>query len=395
MPSSNKNTKQSNRAATGPAYKRRTAPAVKTRKAQALPRKPVAKGHASRPSKKLFSHPRHTGRVLPRHHTSYPVLMLFVLLAGLFMAGLSGYVRADNYSVNASVKGIPPADPAIITSPAEGANFSVVPATVSGTCPTGSYVKLYRNDFFSGVALCDASGAFEIQTDLFTGVNALKARVFNSTDDEGPTSTVVNVTYTSPAPQPGGSSDRSAAAPSASTSGVTQGSPKATGSVSASAAPFVIQSDFLYKGFYAGDAINWQFGVDGGNAPYAVHIDWGDATSDLVSKSEAGTFNVSHTYKHPGGYKGKFTITVTATDKYGRKAYMQLFTIINAHQGAAGATATTSVPPTTGAKTLLEKLFSAIWPTYFIVLFLVIGFWLGERRELELLKPPLHKSRHA
>jgi hypothetical protein len=150
------------------------------------------------------AHSRHTGRMLPRASTSYPMLAMILLIVGVLIGGWTRVVVADtpvgspqlqdSYTVHASVPGPAPTRAASILSPADGKHFADKPIVVSGSCPAdagGGYVSLYRNNFYSGTALCDASGNYQLSIDLFTGANQLIARVFNFTDVAGPNSSPI------------------------------------------------------------------------------------------------------------------------------------------------------------------------------------------------------------
>jgi hypothetical protein len=121
-----------------------------------------------------------------RLHLPWPFVSFILLSIGVLLLGWTFQTTADNIHVTAKVSAPLPAGPATITSPGDGSRFSDVPITVSGTCPTDTYIKLYRNDFFSGTAICTTDGNFTLDTDLFPGMNKLQARVYNLTDDEGP-----------------------------------------------------------------------------------------------------------------------------------------------------------------------------------------------------------------
>src|SRR5690606_30078196 len=90
----------------------------------------------------------------------------------------------------------------VILSPEQDDRFTDSTVPVSGTCEAGYYVKLYRNDIFSGAAICTDGGTFSITTDLFAGRNDLQARTFNIADHEGPASAIVTVYYDIPGTDP-------------------------------------------------------------------------------------------------------------------------------------------------------------------------------------------------
>lgn len=110
------------------------------------------------------------------------------------MAGSTFQGAAASYEVTATVPAVPPSGPATIVSPADAQHFSAAPIMVSGTCPAATYVKLYRDNTFSGVSTC-TNLQFQIQTDLTAGTNVLQAKVYNVTNQEGPQSPGITVYY--------------------------------------------------------------------------------------------------------------------------------------------------------------------------------------------------------
>jgi hypothetical protein len=128
----------------------------------------------------------------------WPIITFILLTLGVLLLGWTFQTQADDIHVTAKVSAPLPSGAAVITSPGDGSRFTSVPITVSGTCPVDTYIKLYRNNFFSGTVVCTTDGNFSLETDLFPGANKLEARVFNLTDDEGPQPVPVTVYYDVP-----------------------------------------------------------------------------------------------------------------------------------------------------------------------------------------------------
>lgn len=138
-------------------------------------------------------------RPLHKRLALHPVSVLLLLCVGVLLAGVTFHGFADSYTVTAEVPAPLPPGPAVITSPADQTHFTAEPVTVSGTCPQNTYVKLYRNSVFDGVATCGAGQtAFHIDTDLSLGSNVLLAQVFNITDEAGPASPPVTLFFDNP-----------------------------------------------------------------------------------------------------------------------------------------------------------------------------------------------------
>lgn len=321
-----------------------------------------------------LAHRRHTGRITPHHTTSYPILVMILLIVGVLMFEWSGMVKAvqygpesGNYIVRTSVKGTPPVQKPTISRPGNGNHFTETPMTVSGNCQLETYVVLYRNGVFSGVAQCDAEGKYSIKTDLFVGPNKLQVRIFSPTDQAGPYSDIRTVYY-DPIKQMISDPDIRD--------------------------PLLLKSQFRYQGYYINQPSLWDLSISGGAPPFAIAVDWGDGTSDLLSKATIGDFSLEHAYRTSGGYKGSYTIQVTAKDTRGAHTSLQLLSIINDPNGATSTTGSPSGGITDPSS--YEHLLKYAWSGYIAAILMMISFWLGERREYHLLKPYLRKQRkHA
>lgn len=299
------------------------------------------------------SHHRHSGRLRPHHETSYALLVFLILLAMMITAMFALATQAatsggGQVAITAVVTGPRPTTPALITSPVNGQSFSTNPITVSGTCPARTLVKIFKNGILAGSGVCDANRHFSLQLDLVVGANALTALAFNGNDLSGPDSPAVNVTL-NPSSVPFGFSSE-----------------------------LLLQSVNYYRGAEPGDQITWPVEIVGGVAPYAVTFDWGDGRPvDLLTRTAPGPFNLNHTYNKVGGYLGAFPLIIRATDSVGHTAFLQLTSIINAPTGNAKAGRTFTLPTIN---------LMMVWPILIILLFMVLCFWLGERREKHLMQ---------
>jgi hypothetical protein len=355
-----------------------------------------------------FAQPRHTGRLLPHAHTSYPVLAFLLLMVGVLLVGFNGLVNAytitdsGTYTVKTIVSGPPPTTAASIDTPNNETQVTAQPITVTGSCPPQTYVKLYRNKFFSGVAECSASGQWTITTALFAGVNQLEADDYNFADEPGPVGTIMTVYYAAPALLPTQSTPTSTASTASgkSTHAVTgSGSSKtATSKPGTTPAlvgePLLLKSEFVYQGIYTGENLTWQVSVEGGQAPYGISIDWGDGTQQVLSRSTAGIFQISHTYTKHGGYHGSYPIKISAGDAAGSQSFLQLLAIVNDRPvGAATKVSNGLSGPSFFSSVTVSHAMRYIWPTYGVTVLMLISFWLGERRELGYLRPYLRRHR--
>lgn len=292
---------------------------------------------------------------MPHRHTSYAALIFVILLAAMVMVAMSWAAEAAPPAVNPQsgsvgltgrVNGPPPSTAAVILQPQNGSHTSTIPITVSGTCPSGTFVDIEKNSVFAGATTCRDDGTFTIQVDLFNGRNALVARVADSLGQFGPDSAPVTVVYDAP----------SVALP-----------PGSTGQQM-----FLTTSDTVLGG-NPGQPIVRTVTIVGGVAPYAVSWDWGDNTTTLESQAAAGSVQASHSYARAGTYQ----VILRVTDSAGNNAFMQTITVVNGPVTAFGSS---------NASGLLSGDLVAAWPLLGIALLMVIVFWLGERREARKLR---------
>jgi hypothetical protein len=127
------------------------------------------------------------------HHIALTALCLAVISIILAVTMVTK-LHAESYDVTAKVSAALPATPAFITSPFDGEHVSTALITVSGTCPSASYVTVYRDGILSGMSPC-IGNTFSMQLSLTPGANQLLAKVYNVTNDEGPASPPITVFY--------------------------------------------------------------------------------------------------------------------------------------------------------------------------------------------------------
>ncbi len=312
---------------------------------------------------------------------------MILLVVGVLMVGASRAALADDMTVTASLLGPAPTVAATIDTPAEGTRYTTKPVEVAGSCPVGTYVKILRNGVESGIAMCDAQGRYSLLIDLFVGANELQAQVYNSTDVAGPISGTRTVYYAIPVSTPvppkspaTGNTGSGATAPQNPTGPAVQqpGAP--------SGQSIVIGTKFRFSGSYIGQPASFDFTISGGQGPYSILVDWGDGTQKNLNVAASGTFTVEHIYDRPGPNQGTYPIKVTAFDSQGASGFLQIIVLI---KDPAPAAAGTDSPEAGGG------ILNYLWSIYLVILLMLISFWLGERYELNQLKPKLNRTRHV
>jgi len=267
--------------------------------------------------------------------------LLLVLVCSLFAAGKLHAQSSDpEQQGSVGLEGVIPAAPptvgASITIPSSGQTFSNIPIDVRGICPNGLLVKLFKNGVFTGSAQCDG-GSFKITTDLFSGANELVAKVYDALDQAGPDSNTVTVNFN----DVGFGSSRSRV---------------------------TLTSNFAKRGVTPGDTLVWPILLSGGIAPYALSVDWGDGKTELISRANAGSFDIKHVYAEPGVYN----LIIKATDSNEATAFLQLVAVAN---GAVADNTSTSKPTTTKVEVLW-------WPMALAIVLVFFSFWLGRKQKL-------------
>ncbi len=319
----------------------------------------------------------------------HPLSILLLLAAGVCIICWTGQVIADDFSVTAIVPAKPLIKQATIRSLANGAVITQVPITVSGFCPTDSYVKLYANNTFSGVALCAADGTYSIETGLFPGLSRLLVQAYNITDEPGPAGQAITVQY----------NPKEAQATSTPGSRPTTGN-LATNAPGASSLQLLLTSDFHYQTFVTGDTFSWPMDLEGGTPPYTVYITWGDGQSSTIVFKTDPVFQITHHFSKPGYYP----VVVRSVDAAGQVQIIQLSALIRT-AGSSG------ILPVSGAQSdsapanhvggISTALLHAkrwlwlVWPSFIILLLMVASFWLGERKEYGLMLRDLRTKKRT
>jgi hypothetical protein len=303
-----------------------------------------------------LSHSSHTGLLRPHEHTSYIPLGILLLVVGLSLiaytaAAQSPGPEAGSIGLTGIVPGDPPTVAATITSPADNQRFSTSPITFTGTCPENTLVELFKNDIFAGSTSCSEAGSFSLDIDLLFGENRIIARVYDALNQPGPDSNTITGYYD-----------------------VLPTQSSALTPLDFGAAQLLLNTDAVFRGAFPGQEFSIPIDILGGTPPYAINIQWGDTTNKVVPRSNNTTFNTGHTYQKPGVYQ----ISIQATDAAGRVAFITVASIVNGQPSVAGTG--TDTPSSTTNQLLV------LWPLYTSAIGIVVSFWLGERREKQILR---------
>jgi hypothetical protein len=283
------------------------------------------------------------------------VVVLLGLVASIGMAqGVFAAQEQGSVGMEGRISAPPPTQAATISIPRSGQTFSTLPVTVSGICPNGLLVKLFKNNVFGGSTQCN-NGSFSLIIDLFDGQNELVARVYDALDQAGPDSNRVTVTYNNAKPTFGGRVSLSSA--------------------------------IAKKGANPGQKLVWPISVSDGEAPYAISVDWGDGkTPDLLSRQFAGNFDIEHVYDNPGVYN----IVIKATDKNGGIAYLQLVGVANGALSQENQASEKEDDKDSNAAATKQQILW--WPAALFIPFIAATFWLGSRHQLHTLKKKIERG---
>ena len=308
-------------------------------------------------NKTRLSSRQHSGRLRPHEHTSYGLLAVLVFIVGIFLAGLtvsniafaSPPPQADSVSLTGTMPGPPPSSAATITSPVNQQQFQTTPITVTGTCPPGTVVEIYKNNIFAGSTICGSNGTYSVKIDLLYGNNTLTANDYNANNQAGPSSKSVFVVYNAQPPVSALISN-----------------------INFTSTQLLLETSAVYRGAFPGQAMTVPINILGGVAPFAINVNWGDNTNQVLPASTNTIINATHTYKRPGTYD----ISIMGSDSQQRVGFLQVAAIINGQPAAVGST----TQPKPSSNTLI-----VLWPLYAIAVTLVVSFWMGEKREKHLL----------
>lgn len=318
----------------------------------------------------------HTGKIRHHKHTSYGSLVIILLLTFMPLLIVSHSVAAAPFPVEGTTEGsgaygtyavVPGPTPKApsITNLTNGRVFTTAdPVVVKGVCQSDNLIKIFTNEVLVGAALCQ-NGSFQLPVNLFVGNNSLIARAYNANDLVSPDSSPINLQLQLPGVNLNGTAQLN-----------TQGAP---------AGQFYATSQISHRGSNVGEDITWPLSLTGGQPPYAVSIGWGDGKTDLISRGDAGQFDIHHTYDKPGGNQGSYTIVIKSTDALGNKSYLQLVVIVSGKSHPVG------VAGSIKGGSNRSGAIKLAWQAMAVIAIVILSFWLGEKREKRVIQGPIKR----
>ena len=155
--------------------------------------------------------------------------------------------------------------------------------------------------------------------------------------------------------------------------------------------PLIINSAFYYRAFSVNQPFAWIINLSGGSLPYYLTISWGDG-SDPSLMLNTTIYKITHQYALPGNY----VIKLSLMDHSGNTDLLQLIAIVKGNSDALGSSSG-NIYGSPGSSSVLPSLGSwlwLIWPSYLIIILMLVSFWLGEKQEFRYLKLRRHVSGH-
>jgi hypothetical protein len=288
-------------------------------------------------------------------HLSTYIVSIFIVIIFSFSVLATAQVenpQSGGIGLQGQISAPPPTSAPTISSPGNGATITQLPIEVRGICTNGLLVKLFKNNVFSGSAVCQ-NGSYSITIDLFSGRNDLIARHVDDLNQSGPDSNQVSITYSDGANRP------------------------------EIAERITITTVYAKRGANPGETLTWPIIISGGTPPYAISVDWGDGSlADVYSVERPGEVILKHVYETAGIYRA----LVKITDKNGRVGYMQLSAISNGEINQQQVAGAVKEGPT---KTRI------LWePIVLTVPFIITTFYLGKKYMVTRIKKKLERGEH-
>lgn len=329
---------------------------------------------------RLVEH-KHTGKLIHHRHTSHLALAIILAFLGVFMY-VDNTVKAEIVPVSGSVSigmlvtGPPPAVGATITSPKDGqkiVNKDVF--DISGTCQASTFVVVKNNGINAGSTICSADGKFTVQIELYVGTNVISAMNYDNYNQAGPVTPSVTVYVTKKDKNTDNAGTDTPVVPNI---------PDVPSIVPGADNQLDSCNDFQAKGeypvggephiaivcmprlFLPGQMQTLGLIVWGGVPPYALLIDWGDDSEDLLlSVAKPGYQTVSFGYIVPNTYK----IISTIKDANGETS---------SYRSSVQVSGQVELPAATVKQDEVAAWFKSPVPVYAVAVAITAGFWIGD-----------------
>lgn len=273
------------------------------------------------------------------------LLPVFIVFSVISLLTFSGRTFAIDYDVNAKISAAIATQPAVILQPVAGTTFTTEQTTVSGVCEIttpSQLVIINRNGAFAGSGACSAIGEFSIEITLVPGGNLLVARIRNVTNDFGPNSQTVQVSYAPPyegQPVDEGDDDDVTESPGSPSQG-TSGAPSGGAAPPASSSSLKLSTEDEVVIFRTNGEVVITILIEEGASPYDLLVNWGDGISERYNFDSPGKKQLRHTYSSSGDK----SIRIAVTDELGRTVYLTLGAVASNQQSSTQKSSASSQP---------------------------------------------------
>ncbi|HVI69350.1 MAG TPA: hypothetical protein VM581_02730 [Magnetospirillaceae bacterium] len=231
-------------------------------------------------------------------------MAVILVVAGVFAK--PGFAETGTLQVSGMVSGPPPGSAPTITSPTDAARTAQTTSTVSGGCLAALTVKVFRSHVFAGSAVCQNDNQYSLNIDLVDGRNDVVVRQYDALDQSSPDSDTI-IIYSVPP-------DAAVKLPDG---------PHPDSNIAHF--QLIIDYNYNFMNVEPHKAVHLPIHFSGGAGPYAVSVDWGDSTVNLVSRSTTEQFFADHAYKEPGNY----AVHIQISDNLGKTAHLQFAMRVN------------------------------------------------------------------
>jgi hypothetical protein len=157
--------------------------------------------------------------------------------------------------------------------------------------------------------------------------------------------------------------------------------------------PPVIVTGYTYRAYRPGEAFSWDVSLRQGQPPYKLQVDWGDNSRSTYAVDSHLPVTVSHTFPTKTT-ADEYVIILNATDAKGAAApAVQLSAVVKGTDPVGGAV--TGSGPVSGLLNAIRDHLWIVWPTYIVVVLMVLSYWLGEREVYQRFMKRRRLSHHG